>query len=922
MASENSEERIEKVDSSEDLVEQRKQKIKGLLKGNINWIFYLILALITGLAVYIRTRNINGLKDIATGTWTLGPDLDPFLFLRWAEYIVEHGSIMVNDTMRYVPLGYDTSGEMKLLSYMIAWFYQGLHLFSKDVTVTYAAIIFPVVMFALTCIAFFFLTKEILKEFFEDKKYVYVGALIATLFLAIIPSLLPRTIAGIPEKESVGFLFIFLSFLFIIKAFNSKTYLWAGIYGILGGIATAALGLTWGGVTFVYIIIGFSTFVYFIIGNMHKKELFAYTLWIATFLPLIMLFSTRMNINVFITSISTIPVYLTWVFAVFNIFIYPHAEKIKLIKETKNKFKLTREFASVILAGILLFVISLFVLGPMFIPDQISHNIDNLVKVASTNRFAMTVAENKQPYFSEWANEFGPVMGTIPIFFSLFLIGSVFLFYNIIKKFEKREKILLIIVYILFIIGLIFSRFKPESAFNGTNSVSIFAYIGSIVVFFCVLLYIIYKYEKENKSSLLKISIGSLLCFVMFFMFLIAARSSVRTIMMLVPAASIMVAYFIVYMVKIGIEKKDESMKTLNLLVALIVIIASLYSAYYFYSVSKSQSEVYAPQDMYHQQWQKAMSWVRTNTSESAVFGHWWDYGYWVQSIGKRATVLDGGNAIVYWDHLMGRYALTGPNDKEALEFLYTHNTTHFLIDSTDIGKYAAFSSIGADENYDRYSYIPTFFMDTKSTIETVDGRVYVYGGGVGLDEDIIWQDNGTKRTFTKETSGIGGITFEENSNGSISQPKAIFVQQGGNQIQIPLKYLYYKNKLYTFNSGLDAGIFLMPTIGQEAQQLKINDKGALLYLSNRTVHSLLARKYLFGEEGSFKLVLNEPNSAIAQIRAQGADLGDFAYYGGSFLGPIKIWEIEYPSDIKVNPEYLRTDYPNKELEKPQEGYY
>jgi len=66
-----------------------------------------------------------------------------------------------------------------------------------------------------------------------------------------------------------------------------------------------------------------------------------------------------------------------------------------------------------------------------------------------------------------------------------------------------------------------------------------------------------------------------------------------------------------------------------------------------------------------------------------------------LQSIGERATVLDGGNAIVYWNYLMGRHVLTGDNQKDALEFLYNHNTTHLLIDSSDIGKYGAYSSIG-----------------------------------------------------------------------------------------------------------------------------------------------------------------------------------------------------------------------------------
>src|SRR3990172_10160255 len=108
------------------------------------------------------------------------------------------------------------------------------------------------------------------------------------------------------------------------------------------------------------------------------------------------------------------------------------------------------------------------------------------------------------------------------------------------------------------------------------------------------------------------------------------------------------------------------------------------------------------------------MTWVRENTERNTVFGHWWDYGYWVQSIGERATVLDGGNAISYWNHMMGRYALTGTNETEALEFLYAHNTTHFLIDSTDIGKYPAFSSIGSDENYDRRSWISPFLKDPK----------------------------------------------------------------------------------------------------------------------------------------------------------------------------------------------------------------
>ena len=99
-----------------EIVEKRKDQFLKFFKNKISWISYIVLAGIVWLALYIRTLNLGRLRDVTTNDWTLGPDLDPFLFLRWAEYIVEHGKLMALDTMRYVPLGYNPSGEMKLLA--------------------------------------------------------------------------------------------------------------------------------------------------------------------------------------------------------------------------------------------------------------------------------------------------------------------------------------------------------------------------------------------------------------------------------------------------------------------------------------------------------------------------------------------------------------------------------------------------------------------------------------------------------------------------------------------------------------------------------------------------------------------------------------------------------------------------------------
>ena len=47
---------------------------------------------------------------------------------------------------------------------------------------------------------------------------------------------------------------------------------------------------------------------------------------------------------------------------------------------------------------------------------------------------------------------------------------------------------------------------------------------------------------------------------------------------------------------------------------------------------------------------------------------------------------------------------------------------------------------------------------------------LYVYVGGVGLDEDINYEINGEKKIFAKENSGVAGIIVEEDVNGDVKE--------------------------------------------------------------------------------------------------------------------------------------------------------
>ncbi|MEA1994251.1 MAG: STT3 domain-containing protein [Euryarchaeota archaeon] len=42
--------------------------------------------------------------------------------------------------------------------------------------------------------------------------------------------------------------------------------------------------------------------------------------------------------------------------------------------------------------------------------------------------------------------------------------------------------------------------------------------------------------------------------------------------------------------------------------------------------------------------WWNALNWINENTTEDATIVSWWDYGYWIEAVGKRKTTMNGGH--------------------------------------------------------------------------------------------------------------------------------------------------------------------------------------------------------------------------------------------------------------------------------------
>jgi asparagine N-glycosylation enzyme membrane subunit Stt3 len=914
------------------LIEKRKEKVISFFKKSNLWvIIILIFAVIVG--VYIRSlpmqdhssadipslskfiltpgdafKGAPGLWDITTNTWTLGPDLDPWLFLRYADTIVKQGSLPVVDPMRNVPLGFETAKETRLLPYMIAWTYNLLHYIHPNTNIELAGAVFPVIMFALTIISFFIFVRELfIRKDKESRISANIIALISTFFMMVIPAFLSRTIAGIPEKESAAFFFMFLAFYFFLKAWKVEKTKYAVIIALLAGISTVLMGLIWGGVSFVFVVIAISTFLAFILNKVGKKEFIIYSVWIISSIILISSFSTRFDIKGQLTSLDSGLAFIVFIILLIDFILWnTKLKEDKRITQTR----IPHNILSIIIGAILIITLASILLGPGFIIDKLIA-LNKIFFTPVTGRWQVTVAENRQPYFTEWEDSFGPHVQGIALLFWLFFIGSIVLFKKMLKPIKNKDAWILTGLYVLFFFGLVFSRYSSDHIFNGENFISKAFYYGAAIILIGSLIYYRFRYYKENNKDFEKVDYEYLLFFSLFALCLFSARSAVRLIMVLAPIAPILAAFLIVESFNNFRKAKEDTWKMVFGIFAAVIIILGGFIIWEDYKSIKSEAYSFVP-SYYNHQWQNAMSWVRENTPEDAVFAHWWDYGYWVQSIGKRATVTDGGNAISFWNYWTGRLVLTGDNQEDSLNFLYAHNATHLLIDSSDIGKYTAFSSIGSDENYDRYSWIPAMVSDSSQMQETRDGQIRAYQGGSALDEDITYTGEDGKEIFLPSGSAaiIGIIIESKEDNGSITfkQPEGVFYYQG-QQIKIPLRYVYFNEQLMDFKTGLNGTAFIIQKIDQNS----VDSFGAVIYISPRVMRGFLGQVYLLNDPldnfPNFKIAHTEPNLIIESINSQNPSLNlrEFVYYQG-VQGPIKIWEIKYTGKEKFNPAYIETN--------------
>lgn len=862
-------------------------KPKGFLKYLPYFAFFCLLLIII-LSIYVRTSNIDGLKDVTTGNYTLGPDLDPFLYLRNAQEIVASGTVANPDMMWAAPLGSPSYAEQSLMPWAIVWLYKFLNIFTST-SIEYSAIILPVILFAITLI-FFFLFVQKAFSFVMKKEYSWIIAIIATILYSVMPEMLHRTTAGIPEIESLGMVFFWLAFYFFISAWQSEKLKKSLIFSSLAGISTALMIFSWGGFRYIFMSIALATLIAFFFQKLSRKNILVFGAW-----WFFAIMGVVIKDHTILSIFSSLPDFTFSTMVLFIILVDLFLFDI-FLKDKKEKIKIPRKVFSLIISAIIIAIGATILFGPTFLLDKFNNLIGGLLHPFGESRVGLTVAENRAPYYTEVFGAFATdFFGITLSLFWLFFIGTILMFYSAIKHFDKKNKIILFSIFVVFMVFFIFSRYSSDSILNGVNFLSQVLYFGSLLLLAGGMIYIFAKEKKNLENSFYKIDYSYLLILSLIFFAIISMRGAVRLFFIISPPMIIASAFLPIKLFEMGYESQDALKKYIYLALVLLVAIIITVLAVNYGRASYTETKYTVP-GPYQQQWQYAMSWVRNSTVPGSIFVHWWDYGYWIQTIGQRPTVTDGGHLIEFWDHTTARYLMTAESEKTALQLCKAYNVSYILFDSTDIGKYGAFASIGSDKTkLDRASWIPTYIQDEKQTQELKNETIYVYTGGFWLDQDIIWKD----QLLPQGKAGVAGF-FVHNQNNQVKSIDAIIVYNN-QRYDIPVNYMYLNNnKLRLSDSGLNGIFYFIPKLTDTG----LNPIGASFFISEKVSNSEFARAYLLGET-NLTLAHKEDASLVKQIKSvYNISISDFVL-ANDLYGPIKIFKVPDLSNITYYPQYL-----------------
>ena len=76
--------------------------------------------------------------------------------------------------------------------------------------------------------------------------------------------------------------------------------------------------------------------------------------------------------------------------------------------------------------------------------------------------------------------------------------------------------------------------------------------------------------------------------------------------------------------------------------------------------------------------WLDTLEWIKTNTPENSIVASWWDYGYWIQTMSERTTIIDNATIGSWQISKIAQTFLSNPD--EGWNILQNMNVDYLVV--------------------------------------------------------------------------------------------------------------------------------------------------------------------------------------------------------------------------------------------------
>ncbi len=445
------------------------------------------------------------------------------------------------------------------------------------------------------------------------------AGLLAAFFLAFVPGYVQRTTAGFYDNEAIGILLIIATLYFFIRSLKRESIL----SGVIAGLVLGYLSASWGAYVYVYGLLAVYAFLLLISHRYSRSLLLSYT----TTISIGFLIATRVPRlgPAILTKTDLLPALAMLIL----LFIY------EAIPTVYNSSVAKRIIEVKIQRRILGYIILTFAVMVSFVFTYSWYTGFSFVEIL-------------EKYIKPISGKFLTVLN--PLY---------------------REK----------------ARIIASVAEHAATSWSEF-YFNLHILLFIYPLGIYFSFKRLRNEDIFLIVLGLTATYF--------AGSMIRLVLILSPVVCLLSAYaidqilspFVGVLTEIregmplarrkrarisGIVGTEYTIITL-IFIASLLIITTYYGAYV-------SSKYMAGVEMLpngEPDWQETLMWMRYNLPEDAIVASWWDYGYWINTVANKTTLVD--NATLNSTQIAWMGAAFALNETEAVKIYKRYNVTHVLV--------------------------------------------------------------------------------------------------------------------------------------------------------------------------------------------------------------------------------------------------